>query len=241
VGLTLTVLGCSGSYPGPGGACSGYLVRDSETTVWLDCGSGTMANLQRHVALDDVDAVVLSHEHPDHWRDLEGLYVAYRYGPSEREGIPVYAPSGLRDQTYFDTEPVFSWRTIADGHEVGIGSMSWSFSRTDHGPETLAARVESGGRSLAYTADTGAAWSLERFNAPIDLALSESTLRLDEENRTQHLSGRQAGAMAAAVGAGQLVLTHVWPEYDPADAAALARTTFDGPVATAAVGEEYVI
>jgi ribonuclease BN (tRNA processing enzyme) len=67
VGLSLTVLGCSGSYPGKGEACSSYLVRSGSTTVWLDAGSGSMANLQQHVGLDAVDAVVLTHEHPDHW------------------------------------------------------------------------------------------------------------------------------------------------------------------------------
>ncbi|HMC51941.1 MAG TPA: MBL fold metallo-hydrolase, partial [Acidimicrobiales bacterium] len=78
--LTLTVLGCDGSYPGPGGACSGYLVRGGGVRLWLDAGSGTMANLQRHVGLDEIDAVVLSHEHPDHWTDLEAYYVACAYG-----------------------------------------------------------------------------------------------------------------------------------------------------------------
>jgi ribonuclease BN (tRNA processing enzyme) len=239
VGLTITVLGASGSYPRPGGACSGYLVRDHATTVWLDAGSGTMANLQRHVSLDDVDAIVLSHEHPDHWRDVEGLYVAYRYGPSERAGIPVYAPAGVKAHTYFDTEPIFAWHAITDGDSVAIGDTAWSFSRTDHGPETLGMRIEAGGRAFGYTADTGAAWSLERLDGDIHLALCESTLAVDEEDRVQHLTGRQAGAMATAVGAERLVLTHFWPEYDPADSAAAARTTFNGPVATATVGEEY--
>ena len=77
--LTLTVLGCSGSYPGPGQACSGYLVRSGGTTVWLDAGTGTLANLQLHVGLDQVDAIVLSHQHPDHWSDIDNFYVACKY------------------------------------------------------------------------------------------------------------------------------------------------------------------
>jgi len=74
--MKLTVLGCSGSYPGPGGAASGYLVEADGTRIWLDAGSGTLANLQRHIGLDAVDAVVLSHEHPDHWADIEGFHIA---------------------------------------------------------------------------------------------------------------------------------------------------------------------
>lgn len=238
MGLTVTPLGTCGSYPGPGGACSGYLVRGAGTTVWLDAGSGTLANLQRHVALDDVDAIVLSHEHPDHWRDIEGLFVAYKYGPSQRENIPVYAPAGLRKQTYFNTDGVFAWSAIADGDTAEIGGQRWSFSRTDHGPETMGARVEADGRVLGYTADTGPAWSLERLGTGFNVALCESTLGVEEEGRVQHLSGRQAGAMAAAAGVERLVLTHFWPAYDPQDAVAAARTTFNGPVDMARVGEE---
>ncbi len=79
MGLSLTILGCSGPCAPPGGACSGYLVDDGETRLWVDAGSGTLANLQRHVAVDTVDAVFLSHEHPDHWTDLEGFFNVCRY------------------------------------------------------------------------------------------------------------------------------------------------------------------
>ena len=92
-GLTLTVLGCSGTYAPPGGACSGYLVSDGTTNIWVDAGSGTLANLQRHVSLDAVDAVVLSHEHPDHWTDLEGFHNVLRFVLTKQD-FPVYAPAG---------------------------------------------------------------------------------------------------------------------------------------------------
>ncbi|MBN2622032.1 MAG: MBL fold metallo-hydrolase, partial [Acidimicrobiales bacterium] len=77
--LTVTVLGSSGTYAGPGEACSGYLVRSPGATVVVDLGSGTLANLQHHVELGAVDAVVLTHEHPDHWLDLPLLRNALRY------------------------------------------------------------------------------------------------------------------------------------------------------------------
>ena len=239
VDLTITVLGCSGSYPAPGGACSGYLVRGGGTVVWLDAGSGTLANLQTHVALDDVDAIVLTHEHPDHWRDIEGLYVAYKYGESRREDIPVYSPAGLREQTYFDTEPVFAWHTVADGDRVEIGPLAFRFSRTDHGPETLATRIDADGRSIAYTADTGPAWSLSALGTNITLALCETTIGVEDEGTVQHLSGRQAGAMAASAGVERLVLTHLWPTLDPGAVEAAARAEFTGPLHLAVIGEEY--
>lgn len=241
MGLSVTVLGCSGGYPGPAGASAGYLVRDDGVNVWMDAGSGTLANLQRHVDIDAIDAVVLSHEHPDHWRDVELLYVAMRYGSRVREGLPVYAPAGLRELTYFDTGPVFAWHTVADGDRVAIKHLSVSFSRTDHGPETLGIRIDGGGRSLAYSADTGPKWSFASLGAGIDLGLCEATLGPEEEGTVQHLSGRQAGAMAAGADVARLLLTHVWPERDPADAATAAAKEFNGPIAVAVLGEEYVV
>ncbi|MDQ4133530.1 MAG: MBL fold metallo-hydrolase, partial [Actinomycetota bacterium] len=86
--LSVTVLGCSGSYAGPGGACSGYLVEHDGTRLWVDAGSGTLANLQRHVPDAAVDAVLLSHEHPDHWADIDGLLCVLRF-VTETTGLPV--------------------------------------------------------------------------------------------------------------------------------------------------------
>ncbi len=240
MGLNLTVLGCSGSYAGPGGACSGYLVDDGETHVWIDAGSGTLANLQRHIDLDAVDAVVLSHEHPDHWSDLEGFVNVLRY-IAPRQGVAVYAPAGLRDRTYVETEPQLVWHTVSDGHRVSVGTLDLSFSRTDHGPETLAARVDGGGRTLGYSADTGPAWSLEALGPMLNLALCEATVPKEMEGTMQHLSAGQAGASAERAGAGRLLLTHLWPILDRDQAQREAAAVFGGPVDVAALGRRYEV
>jgi ribonuclease BN (tRNA processing enzyme) len=240
-GLTLTVLGCSGSFARPGGACSGYLVQDGDTTVWLDAGPGTLATLQQHVGLFDVDAIVLSHEHPDHWHDLEGYLVACRYGTPSRAGVPVYAPSGLRDRSYFELEPTFAWHEVAGGDRVAVGGIDISFSRTDHGVETLAVRIDGGSRSLGYSADSGPGWSLEALGPPLDLALCEATLSSDEEGKVQHMSARQAGASARAAGARRLLLTHLWPAIDPVRSQAEGSEAFGAPAELAAHNAQYTV
>jgi ribonuclease BN (tRNA processing enzyme) len=240
VGLSLTVLGCSGSYAGPGGACSGYLLDDGSTRVWLDAGSGTLANLQCHVAAEEVDAIVLSHEHPDHWSDVEGWHNVLRF-VLERTGFPVYAPAGLRHRTYQETEPQIAWHDVADGVTATVGTMTFTFSRTDHGPETLGMRVDAGGRSLGYSADTGPAWSLEALGPGLDLALCEATVTIEEEGLLQHLSARQAGASAREAGAARLVLTHLWATVDPEQSRREGSEAFGAPVEVASVGARYAV
>jgi ribonuclease BN (tRNA processing enzyme) len=219
VGLSITVLGCSGSYPGEGEACSGYLVQANGRNVVLDLGPGSLANLQRHLALTDVDAVVLSHSHPDHWVDLTGLRTALRYR-FEREGLPVYGTAEthtLAAALTSSIEPTFDWHVTGDGDEFEAAGLRFRLARTDHYVETLAVRVDdpASGASIAYSADTGPEWSFAEVARQVDLALCESTYPTDEEAAgVLHLSARQAGVQARSSGVRRLVLTHMWPDTD---------------------------
>lgn len=239
MGLTVTILGSTGSYPSPGGACSGYLVRSSSTTIWLDAGSGSLANLQRHVDILDVDAIVLSHEHPDHTADLAGFYVACKYY-RHREHVPVYAPAGVADSVYYSGDPI-AWHDVTDGSRVEIGGLSLSFSRTDHPPETLAVRVEGEGRALGYSADSGPAWSLSQLGPGLDLALCEATYLSDSEGKGQHMSARQAGLSGRAAEVGQLVLTHLQPGIDAEAIRAEGAEAFGRDVGVATVGAVFEV
>jgi ribonuclease BN (tRNA processing enzyme) len=240
IGPAVTVLGADGSYPGPGGACSGYLVTAGGTSVWLDAGSGTLANLQRHASLAAVDAVVLSHAHPDHWTDIEGFYVACRYF-LRRRGVPVYCPAGLRPLARgVDDDGTLAWAEVKDGSEVAVGPLFLRFARTDHPVETLAVRVEAGGSALAYSADTGPGWDLSVLGRA-ELALVEASFLSDHEGRVQHLSARQAGVTARRAGAGRLVITHIGPGVDKAAAQLEASASFGEPVDVAVVGARYLL
>ncbi len=212
-----------------------------DTAVWVDCGSGTLANLQQHVAMEDVDAVVVSHQHPDHWTDLEHFGVACRWVLG-RTGVPVFAPRGLRELTRIGSAvDVFEWHVIAGGDQVTIGALRLSFSQTDHPVTTLAARVEGGGRTLAYSADSGPAWELATLGPGLDAALCEATFLSDKEGSVQHLSARQAGRMARAAGANRLIITHVTPRVDREAARAEAADAYGHDVTVAAVGNHFEI
>jgi ribonuclease BN (tRNA processing enzyme) len=242
--LTVTVLGCSGSYAGPDNACSGYLLRSPEATVVVDLGAGTLANLQRHVSLDQVDAVVLSHHHPDHWLDLPIMRNALRYY-LDVDGLPVYGTAGVHvaaQALIQPFEPTLLWTTVATGSTVQLGDQLFRFFVTDHSVETLAMRIEVRDRTLTYSADTGSAWSAaDEAAAGADLFLCEATMPESHEDQAPHLSGRQAGAMAQSAGAARLLLTHFPPGADPETRRAAAATTFAGPIDLAAVGTTFAV
>ena len=236
--MELTVLGCSGSYGAPaGGACSGYLLRTAGVTLWLDCGNGTLANLQRHCPVEDLTALVITHWHPDHCADIYGLHVLFRYGLS-RTGFPVFAPDGTETRlaTLVDGDwgGTFAWTAVADGDAVTVGDCGLRFSRTAHPPPTLAVEATAGGKRLVYTADTGPDWSPEAFEPGADLVLSEATFQRGTEDSGIHLSAHQAGERARAAGARRLMLTHLWPRNDPRRAVEEGSNAFGEAVTLAA-------
>jgi ribonuclease BN (tRNA processing enzyme) len=241
---TLSVLGCDGSYPGPGGAASGYLVQGGTTTLLLDAGPGTFANLQRMCDPSAVDAVVLSHEHPDHWTDLESFAV-WRRQSGAASPVPVYAPPGLRRRSYFADDPLLGWVEAQPSMRVVVGGFTASFVATDHGPPTVAVRIDATddtgdlARSLAYSADSGPDWSVEELGCGIGTVLCEATYTRTHEGELAHLSGRQAGAMAAAADVGRLVLTHRWPTVSAGVVAAEAEEAFGRPVHQATTGRVF--
>ncbi|MCA1691580.1 MAG: MBL fold metallo-hydrolase [Actinobacteria bacterium] len=208
--------------------------------MWVDAGSGTLANLQTRVDLGEIDALVLSHEHPDHWTDLEGFHNILRF-VLFRQGFPVYAPAGLKEHTYDDMAPWVEWNDVAEGDHVTVGTLELTFSRTDHGPETLGMRIDSSeaGRSVGYSADTGPGWSLEALGSGLDMAVCEATVPSVLEGAMQHLSARQAGESARTAGAKRLVLTHLWPTLDLDQSRAEGSEAFGSAVEVASVGGRY--
>jgi len=236
---TLTILGCDGSYPGPGGAASGYLLRTPGTTIWLDAGSGSFANLQRWCDPAAIDAVVLSHEHPDHWSDLESFTVVCHYW-LHRHGVPVYAPPGLQERSYFGDDDALAWHTVEPSARLRIGDVTASFVATDHGPPTVAVRFDRDGPepgSLAFSADTGPDWSVEELGPGIDLFLCEASFTKEFEGTPGHLSARQAGRMAKDAGVRRLLATHRWPTVAAEPLGDEATEAFGAEVDQAVIGK----
>jgi ribonuclease BN (tRNA processing enzyme) len=243
---SLTVLGCDGSWPGPGGAGSGYLVRAGETALLLDAGPGTFAELQRQADPSTVAAVILTHEHPDHWTDLESFAVWAGYGPGRDrfgdgagQALVVYAPPGLRHWSHFSEASWVDWKELAPSMVLSIGSLEARFVATEHGPPTLAVGLTHEGATLAYSADTGPGWSVEELGTAIGTFLCEASYTEEFEGTYQHLSAREAGAMARAAGVQRLIVTHRWPTVSAEAVRREAAAAFGRPVDQAAVGSVF--
>ena len=243
--MRLTVIGCSGSIPGPDSPASCYLIEEQGFRLLLDLGSGALGPLQRHIPLTGIDAVCLSHLHADHCLDLCPLWVAQIYAPDgPRPRIPVFGPNGTPERmakAYGFTEE----RGMAGAFEFGIlqagtrqiGPFEITLARMNHPVETYGFRVAAGGRVLAYSADTGPSDALIELARDADLLLCEASF-LDGPGlpANLHLSAKQAGEHAARAGVGLLMLTHLAPWNDRQRSEAEAAATFAGPLALATSG-----
>jgi ribonuclease BN (tRNA processing enzyme) len=248
--VRLTVVGCAGSFPAAESPASCYLVEADGSRVLLDLGSGALGPLQRHCGFADVDAVLLSHLHPDHCMDVLPLYVARTYDPAgPHPRIPVHAPSGAAGhlaRAYGRCEEpgldgAFDFREWAAG-PVEVGPLTVTVARTAHPVVTWAMRVEHGGRTLVYSGDTGPCADLVELARDADLFLCEASYQEGPDNPPDlHLTGREAGEHAAAAQVGRLVVTHVPAWYDPAVTLAEARCAFAGPAELARPGATYEV
>jgi ribonuclease BN (tRNA processing enzyme) len=246
--VQLTVLGCSGTFPGPDSPCSSYLVEHEGFRLVLDLGAGSLGQLQRHIDLLDVDAVYVSHLHADHCIDLVAYSYARRYHPGGvPPQVPVYGPEGTASRICgaFETPPVHGLLDVFDFREVPVGTrqigpFTVTSARTNHPVECHALRVEAGGRSLTYSGDTGECPGLVELATGTDLFLCEASWEhAAEQPPDVHLSGRQAGEHATQAGVGRLLLTHVVAWADGGAIAAEARAAFSGDVALAVCGQTY--
>ena len=136
--MRLTVLGSSGGYPAPGSACSGYLLEDADTRLWIDAGSGTFARLLEHCTPDRLSAVLISHLHADHWTDLiVGLHTL-RFAFERDEPLPVYGPEGWTEtmgvvaEWAREEEPAFVAHELRDRETIEAGSLSIEAIEVEH-------------------------------------------------------------------------------------------------------------
>jgi len=246
--VKLTVVGCSGSFPGPGSPASCYLVEADGYRVLLDLGNGALGELARYVGIYDIQAILISHLHPDHYIDLCAYYVARKYrpgGPAPR--IPVYGPPdtaqraarayGLPIQPGMTEE--FCFRDYGQ-EPFDLGPFRVVTALMNHPIPAYGVRLEHDGRVLTYSGDTASCAALNQLAKDADLFLCEASFLEGRDAAPDvHLNGREAAQAARDAQAQRLVLTHIPPWNDPARTLAEAAPAYDGPVELARPGRTY--
>lgn len=263
--MKLTIVGCSGSFPGPASPASCYLVTandgERDWRILLDLGNGSLGTLQRYMDIKDIDAVLITHLHPDHFMDLCGLHVAVHWDPNgwNRDRVKVYGPEATADRIAvaygLDPEPGmhedFEFLSWTAGVPVRIGPFTVTPYPVSHpAEEAYALRVEAAMpakdgteviRTLAYSGDTDSCPGLEEAARDTDVFLCEAAFHegRDDAIAGVHLTGKRAGAAATAAGARRLLLTHLPVWNDANRAVAEARETYSGDLAVAVAGVSY--
>ena len=209
--MRLTILGCNGPYPEPGGACSGYLIESDSgrTRIVLELGCGTLPRLMNYTDPTKIDALILSHLHFDHISDVPVL--GYLLDFSDIDTLKLICP-----ETPAENRRLFKGKfDVYPPQDTQIGEFKIQFMRVKHPVETYAVKIFGDDSVFIYTGDTNECPEIELFASGADTILADCGLSsADWRPGKPHLSPEKCAALAKASGASLLILSHLSPKYD---------------------------
>ncbi|WP_058308345.1 MBL fold metallo-hydrolase [Gracilibacillus massiliensis] len=236
-------IGIWGGYPKANSATSSFLVEEDGFHLLIDCGSGVLSSLQNYVSIDALDAVIITHYHHDHIADIGPLHFAkliQNQLAQDEKTLSIYA--GDQDPRYKTLSYKNHTKTFPLYSTQQIGPFTIDTTPTNHPVHCLALKVKSKGKTVVFTADTGWQESLISFCKKADLLVSEANLYQSfEEKIPGHMSGRQAGLLAATAQVDQLILTHLPHFGELSDLVCEAQTEYKQEVSLAEVGKVYQV
>jgi ribonuclease BN (tRNA processing enzyme) len=244
--LKLIVLGSGCCVPQKKRKAPGYLLETSTLLALIDCGSGTLgriADADRDVTA--VELICVSHLHIDHSGDLTSILFALRNSSVVTvQDLKIIGPPGFPDHLRKLEEIYGDWiRPGEPSLEVGtaeemleIKNLKIKTFPLRHSTPTIGFRYEAEEGVVAYGADSGYCKELIRLGRGADLLILECSFP-DSSPSPGHLTPSEAGRIAREAGAGQLLLTHFYPETDPVRAIAFCEKEYDGTVTAATDGE----
>jgi ribonuclease BN (tRNA processing enzyme) len=240
--MRLRVIGGSGGYPGLDRPCSGYLIEAERFTLLIDPGYGVATAVSPEV-VSGLDAVLISHAHPDHCADLNPILRARAWADDPLPQLAVYALPGTLDAVLALDRPEvlagsYVLKDLASADTVSIGPFEVQTALLPHPRPNLGFRITNTGRSLVYTGDCGPSEKLVKLADGADLLLAEASYAESVHPDTLGAlsSAADVGREATAAGVRRLVLTHLMPKTDEADALAVAARHFGGPIEVARPG-----
>jgi ribonuclease BN (tRNA processing enzyme) len=248
--IELIVLGAGPAYTSrPGAVGASYLLRNGADAIVLDLGQGAFTNLAGAIEPSSLLAVVVSHLHPDHFIDLVPLrhYLLWDFDPPRR--VTVLGPAGLaermdalHDETGFSAASLDVAALGGSGVRT-MGSFVLEARLVRHTDESYGFRVSSGaGPGLVYSGDCGDADDLRPLIRPGDTLLSEASFGTGPvAPGSEHLTAADVGRIAAASGAGSVLLTHLLMGHDRDATVAAARDLAGVAVSLVNPGDRFSI
>lgn len=208
------VIGCFGAYPGVFSPTSGYLIEENGIKILLDCGSGVLLRLQEWLPLSELDAVVISHYHPDHCADLGCLQYAVMIDRQLGRRTKAFSAWGPDEQQRLSYKEYCTGHSYLEKDSFRIGGMTFETMENIHEIPSFAIKVTGAdGKVLVYSGDTGYQETLADFAAGADCFICEASFYQYQQNLSQeHLTSVQAAQLAEKAGAKRLILTHL-PHY----------------------------
>ncbi len=219
--MELTVIGSWAPYPRPGEACSGYLIKTDQSTLLVDCGHGVASQLGLYTDINLLQAICISHFHPDHYVDLYALRHFIRgaiFQGRRNDPLDVCLPGDPPELfRYFSSLPEFNVRKIEDEVRYAVGNITLHFTRMTHAVTSFGMRIYDTNNSIFYSGDTSYNDRVEKAAMNADLLLLEASLLKDGSAHARqmgHMTTEEAALCAQKAGAGRFMATHFWPEYD---------------------------
>ena len=178
--MRLRVLGGCGAWPEPSEACSGFLVEHDGFRLVVDLGYATVPRLLEQAAAREIDAVFISHGHPDHCADLNPLPRARALAADPPPPLPVYALPGALDAVLALDRPgmltgALALHEFSPGQDLDIGPFRTETRLLPHWVPNAGVRLTAAGVVLAYTGDSGPSPALAGLARDSDLFLAEAT------------------------------------------------------------------
>ncbi len=227
-GVELTILGTGDAFASHGRFQSGYIIDSPNCRILMEAGPTALCAMKR---LDfkpaDIDMILISHLHGDHFGGMPFLLLEYLYESPRQKPLTIIGPPRLAERTWSLFRTMFpgtkpdlgrlidklKFVVLEPGFNQKIGPMHLRAMRTPHMKHdfSLAYRIAIGDKSIAFSGDSGWTEELLPFVAGADLFLCECTY-FESAQLDFHMNYPQLKANRARFDVERMVLTHVGRE-----------------------------
>ncbi len=242
--MNITILGSGTATPNLERNASGLAVRAASLCVLVDIGPGILRRLcEAQIDSKWIDAILITHFHPDHVSDLVPFLFAsnYEYGQTRKQIFHVVGPTGLKE-FYNALVGIYGHWIVPTGNRLLIREVdprapdafrleeiTVHSAPSAHSFPSVSYRVEADGVSVTVSGDTDVSDELVTLAEGTEILVCECSFP-DDMKVAGHLTPSEAGSIAARARAKKLVLTHFYPPCDEVDVVKQAAKVFKGEV-----------